>query len=151
MYNLSEGKEKEALVLIEKVYKETEDRDEILTELKRQVKRKSNVAESWYERVCGPKYIKATFVVFAFGSFGQWTGINMQMMFSNRIITESNKFVEEDKKILANRATVIIGIVAAISVMFSTQIIDKFKRKPLMQFGIIIDGISYFFMAYYFS
>jgi len=52
---------------------------------------------------------------------------------------------------LANRATVIIGLTAAVSVMFSTQIVNRFSRKALMQFGIIIDGISYWAMAYYFG
>jgi len=55
--------------------------------------------------ICGEKYRNGTIIMTLFGAFAQQSGANMFFMYSNRIITENNKFVPEDKKILANRAT----------------------------------------------
>lgn len=55
--------------------------------------------------MCGGKYLRATIILCLIGSFEQQTGVNMLNIYSNRIITESNKQVHDEKKILANRAT----------------------------------------------
>jgi len=60
---------------------------------------------SYCDMICGDKYRKGTIIMILFGSFAQQSGANMFFMYSNRIITENNKYVLDDSKILANRAT----------------------------------------------
>ena len=62
MYNLSTDNDEEALLLIEKIYHHTEDKNEILAFLKKQVKKTVHTErkESYLQSLFGKKYIRAT-------------------------------------------------------------------------------------------
>lgn len=105
MYNLRNAKENEAKVLIDRIYHESEDRQAILHNLKMQCHKKKDQDISYLESLFGPKYLRGTIVTMLISFFFQWTGVNMILMLSNRIITISNEDVPEDNKVKANLGT----------------------------------------------
>ena len=73
MYNISKGRDQEALNLIEKVYHQSEDRNDILESLKSQCDTSNKKGESmpYFEALFGPQYIKATLVCIVITSLVQ--------------------------------------------------------------------------------
>lgn len=76
-------------------------------------------------------------------------GLNVLNIFSNRIITDLNEYVPDDKKILANQATQIIGITGAFAVFLSIPFIKRFGRKTLTFYGIGLVTICHFLTAFF--
>ena len=59
-------------------------------------------------------------------------------MYSNRIITQLNADVPEDKKLSANECTQIFGICSTISSLLAFYVASKFSRKTLFIAGQIL-------------
>jgi hypothetical protein len=56
-------------------------------------------------------------------------------MFSNRIITNMNADMPDNKKLQANFCTQLIGFIALIASFFSSYTTQKFKRRSGFIFG----------------
>lgn len=114
MFNLSQGNEEGSLILINKIYDISEgsgqDSQVILSHLKKQVKKKdikngTNSEQSYFQALFGPQNRRGTLILSVYSLSFQWIGCNIINIFSNRIITDVNRYVPEDKKVLANSAT----------------------------------------------
>ena len=113
MFNLSKGDQDGSLRLIRKIYDVSagsgQNENAILDQLKKQVKKKdvksSGGGESYCQSLFGAHYWKSTLILGFYALILQWIGANVINIFSNRLITDMNANVPDDKKVLANRAT----------------------------------------------
>ena len=111
MFNLSKGDEEASLRLIKKLYdvsvESGQSATDILDSLKLQVMKKETKTSDigYWESLFGHKVWKGTLFFIVYSGSQQWIGCNILNIFSNRIITDLNHLVPEDKKILANQAT----------------------------------------------
>lgn len=135
MFSLRTGKDEEAKTLIKKVYQSTENPDEILEELKKDVAPPAAHEEGWCEHVWGKKNRHGTLVCLTETEFVQLSGQNILNMFSVRIFSEMNKLVPEELKVSANWATVVIGVSGFIAVMTSFFVVNKAGRMTLFGCG----------------
>ena len=101
------------------------------------------------EKLFGELYLRGTICAVAWGIIVQLIGINVLNIFSNRIITDLNEYVPDEKKILANQATQIVGITGAVAVFISIPLIKRFGRKSLSLGGAVLVTLTHFLTAFY--
>lgn len=70
-------------------------------------------------------------------------------MFSNRIITDLNQYVPEEKKILANKATQIFGTVSAFTGFLGAFTASRLGRRTMTLSGFFCVAISHFIISYW--
>jgi len=141
MYNISKEKYPEALNLIDKVYDPSEDRNEILEELKKQCqkadqnKSKNQSKEPYCTALFGKKHRKGTIVSMIITSLVQQAAINVMFMYSNRIVTNINTKLPDDEKIAANISTVVIGFFAFLGTIGSFCVVRRNPRRSVFIWG----------------
>ena len=99
MFNLSQDNDSKALVLIDKIYHKSEDRNVILEALKSQVQKKEKISISFFEGVFGPKHRKTTFVLLTITFLCQQAAINVFNIASTRLMTIINEGISSSEKI----------------------------------------------------
>jgi len=146
MFNLSKKDDEhdgEALKLIERVYDSSEDRQEILTVLKGQVKEKPKSNAPYCESLFGKKNRTTTIYMMVFTSLIQMSTINVLNMYCNRIFTVINADTPAGQKVLANSATQVFGVAGFLAVIVSPLIQKRFRyRIPVLRVGQIAITIS---------
>lgn len=152
MFNLSQGKDEQAMVLIEKLYHPEEDRQRILRILKKQVQKKPASNMTYFEGLWGRKYRRTTIIAMIITFLCQQAGINVFNIISNRLITTINEKLPKDEAIAANTGTQIVGSCLLIGAVASTYIIYRFPRRWLYLRGqfavaIILGLLAYFTYA----
>ena len=70
-------------------------------------------------------------------------------MFSNRLITDLNETVPSDKKILANRATQLLGLIGGVASLVGAVVASKLGRKTMTVIGYIFVSLSHFLIAHW--
>lgn len=105
MFNLSQGRDERAMVLIEKLYHPEEDRQRILRILKKQVHKKPASNLTYFEGLFGPKYRRTTIIAMIITFLCQQAGINVFNIISNRLLTTINEKLPKDEAIAANTGT----------------------------------------------
>lgn len=86
----------------------------------------------YWESLFGEKYLKGTVVLMFYSFFFQWSGVNVILMLSNRILTIMNEHVELSHKIRGNQATQFLGLSAFFLTFISLYTVNRFPRKKLM-------------------
>lgn len=144
MFNVGNQNDEQALQLIDRVYDtKNEDRDEVLTSLKSQVKPKVLSTEGYCESLFGRMNRRTTLTMMGFTSLIQMSPINVINMYCNRIFTIMNVTIPDDKKVLANTATQIFGWAGFAAVIISPQIQKRFKNRiPVLKVGQIALTLS---------
>ena len=125
--------------LIKRVYDKKEDHMEILQYLKKTIsKPKGGVSVPLKEAIFGEKYWKATWFCITFIMFGQFTGVNAIMWYSNSII---KRMYDEGGGISPRVGTILIGFatwIGALTAMFPAK---KFGRRTLVFTGHCLMGV----------
>ena len=143
-FSIGSGNDEGALKLIQKVYKSSEDPDEILADLKgKSSKGASNVTLG--QACCDKKYRRSTWVAFALCFFQQQTGLDGIMIYSNTIFQE----MYNNKKIgfTGKQGSYLVGVISFIASVLSPIPLVYFGRKTLLFTGQMVMGISLIMVA----
>lgn len=92
-------------------------------------------------------YWKGTLILCLYTQSWQWVGIHITNIFSNRIITDLNKDIPDDRKIQANQATQILGMLGHSAVFFSVPFVQRFGRKCINLTGAACLTVSNFLIS----
>jgi len=140
---VSKGRDDEARKTLESIYNDTSEIDTIIGDIKESLVEKHASFSALFE----PQYRKLTLIAFLFGTFNQWTGINVFIYYAPRII-EKTGMPTQDALWLTFCAVGITNLIFTVGAMMA---IDKFGRKVLMYIGSVGLFLSLAGMSYGFS
>ena len=147
-FSIAEGNEEEAKTLLKKVYKKTENFDELIDEhytnlTKSTPKDVSNV--SLNDAAYHAQYRKATWIGVGIFSFQQLSGINGVIPYTNRLLVSIKESSDGKFPISPLVGAYFMAFMQAIGALLAYIPITYFGRKPILMFGQFAMAVSFFF------
>lgn len=127
--------------MVKKVYGEDENPEEVMEYLKKLYTKPKgeSLQVPVKEAIVGTKYWRATWFCVAFIIFGQFTGVNAIMWYSNSIITHMH---EAGGGISPRLGTVMIGLAGFFGAFFAMFTAKRFGRRTLVFCGHCVMGVE---------
>lgn len=140
---VAKGRDDEALATLESIHSESSEAATVLGDIKNHLVEK----DASFMKLFDPKYRSLTLLAFLFGTFNQWTGINVFIYYAPRILMKTGMSNED----ALWQTFLAVGVTNLISTVGAMLAIDKFGRKTLMYIGSVGLMLSLAVMSFGFS
>jgi sugar porter (SP) family MFS transporter len=140
---VAKGKDEEALETLNSIHSDPDEAVTVLGDIKGHLVQK----DASFLKLFDPKYRSLTLLAFLFGTFNQFTGINVFIYYAPRILMKTG--MSNDEALW--QTFLAIGVTNLIATIGAMLAIDKFGRKTLMYIGSVGLFISLAVMSFGFS
>ena len=103
--------------------------------------------QSYFEALFGPENLRGTIILSIYALSFQWIGCNIINIFSNRIVTDVNRYLPDSKKVLANTATQLFGYLGLVTSCLGAFLLSTFGRRTMTITGFSLISCMHFMIC----